>query len=106
MELAAFVKTPEAITAGKAIYDANCVACHSAKGEGLVGPNLTDNHWIHGGSLKDIRHVIVEGVIEKGMIPWKTSLTSEQIDQVVAFVWSIKGTNVPGKPAEGELVTE
>ena len=42
------------IIAGKAIYVGNCLACHAADGGGGVGPNLTDEYWIHGGSMKDI----------------------------------------------------
>ena len=39
---------------GKQIYDINCVVCHLDNGAGLVGPNLTDQYWVHGGSIKDI----------------------------------------------------
>ena len=98
------VEKPEYIEAGAGVFATNCAACHSAKGEGLVGPNLTDSHWIHGGMLADIRKVIEVGVPAKGMIPWKGVLTSEQLDQVTAYVWSIRHNNVPGKAPEGEPV--
>ncbi|MCB9539310.1 MAG: c-type cytochrome [Myxococcales bacterium] len=94
---------PTRIQAGKALYDKHCVACHTADGGGLVGPNLTDKFWIHGGSLTDIVHTITEGVPEKGMISWKTQLSAEEIRSVAAFVNTLRGTT-PANPKapEGE----
>jgi cytochrome c oxidase cbb3-type subunit III len=94
------------LASGKKIYDLNCVACHAADGGGLVGPNLTDPYWIHGGSINAVFKVIKEGVIEKGMIPWKTQLSPSQIQDVASYVLSLQG-NKPANPkaAEGELYT-
>ena len=39
---------------GELIYKGNCVACHGQKGEGGVGPNFTDEYWIHGGGIKNM----------------------------------------------------
>ncbi|WP_461485725.1 cbb3-type cytochrome c oxidase N-terminal domain-containing protein, partial [Pedobacter sp.] len=57
---------PSQIAVGKGVFDANCVACHGQNGEGLVGPNLTDEYTLHGGSVKDIFKVVKYGVPEKG----------------------------------------
>src|SRR5690606_2808996 len=54
------------MAAGKSAYDTTCVACHGTAGEGLVGPNLTDDYWLHGGSLENIYHVVDQGVLDKG----------------------------------------
>lgn len=88
---------------GSEIYAAKCLACHGAAGEGLVGPNLTDDYWIHGASISDIKHIVLEGVLDKGMIAWKAMMSGEEIDTVVAFVWSLHGTNPPNaKAPQGE----
>lgn len=89
---------------GKAIYEKNCQVCHLANGEGLVGPNLTDQYWIHGGSISDLFKIITIGVPSKGMISWKNQLSPEQIQQVASFILSLQGTNPPNaKAPEGEL---
>lgn len=94
--------------AGEAIYMANCVACHGGKGEGGIGPNLTDNYWIHGGDIKDIFYTVKYGVPEKGMVPWEQTLTPAQISEVSSFIVTLIGTNPPNaKEPEGvEVVVD
>lgn len=95
------------LEAGKAIFEANCIACHAADGGGIVGPNLTDDYWIHGGGIKNIFKVIKYGVVEKGMISWQTQLSPNQIQEVASYVLSFYGTT-PASPkqAEGEIWEE
>ncbi|MFN8355228.1 MAG: cbb3-type cytochrome c oxidase N-terminal domain-containing protein [Spirosomataceae bacterium] len=88
----------KAIAEGKAVYTQYCVACHGAEGGGGVGPNLTDEYWLHGGSIKDVFHTITEGVPAKGMIAWKAQLKPAQIQQVASFILTLQGT----KPAGGK----
>jgi len=91
------------LLAGKEIYDKSCAICHLAGGQGLVGPNMTDEYWIHGCSINDIFNIIVVGVPEKGMISWKDQLTPLQIQQVSSFILSLQGTNPPNpKEPQGE----
>lgn len=104
--LLAFAADSASIAAGAKIFSEKCLPCHGAKGEGLIGPNLTDDRWIHGGKIVDIQRVIREGVPEKGMISWKEVMKSDEINQAVAFIWSIRNTNVPGKAPEGEPVSQ
>jgi cytochrome c oxidase cbb3-type subunit III len=93
-----------ALTAGKAIFDKSCIVCHLAQGQGLVGPNLTDDYWIHGCTIGQIFNLITTGVPEKGMISWKDQLTPEQIQQVASFIVSLKGSNPPNpKAPQGAL---
>ncbi|HPN20015.1 MAG TPA: cbb3-type cytochrome c oxidase N-terminal domain-containing protein, partial [Chitinophagales bacterium] len=95
------------IAAGKKLYDMNCVACHGDKGQGGVGPNMTDEYWIHGGSIKDVFKSIKYGWVEKGMKSWKDDFSPTQIAQLSSYVESLKGTNPPGaKEKQGELYVE
>lgn len=99
-----FDESAVALAAGKSIYETNCVACHAADGGGGVGPNLVDDYWLHGSTIKDLFGVVKYGVVEKGMIPWEDQLSPEQIQQVSSFVLSLKGT-IPANPKipQGEL---
>jgi cytochrome c oxidase cbb3-type subunit 3 len=89
----------------KALFVAKCAACHGDKAQGLIGPNLTDNAWIHGaGTLKDIFGVINEGVLAKGMPAWGRQLSPIEVRKLAAFVGTQRGKAVPGKPPEGVAV--
>ena len=91
------------LAAGKVIFDKTCLVCHGKFGEGLVGPNFTDEYWIHGGKPEDLLKVINEGVIEKGMISYKSQLNKTQINNVISYILSLQGTNPPNQKAhEGE----
>ena len=93
-----------AIAAGASIYGANCAPCHAPQGQGLIGPNLTDKNWIHGNTFIDISQVISNGVPDKGMISWKSTLNPTKISQVTAYVLSLGGTTPPNpKAPEGKL---
>ncbi len=95
------------IAAGQALYITNCAACHGKAGEGTVGPNLTDDYWLHGGSIKDIFKTIKYGVPEKGMRSWQEDLSPVKIAQISSFIKSIHGSNPPNpKDKQGELYKE
>jgi cytochrome c oxidase cbb3-type subunit 3 len=91
-----------ALGQGQQAFQANCVACHAAKGEGKIGPNLTDTAWLHGGSPSEIYRTIRDGVQAKGMPSWGPALGRLGVSQVTAFVLSLRGTNLPGKAPEGQ----
>lgn len=92
----------KSLTAGTKIYQQNCVACHMADGGGMVGPNLTDDYWIHGGTPTDVYKIIKNGVPEKGMIPWKDQLSPVQIQQVTSFIMEKLVGTTPASPKEPE----
>lgn len=104
-KLAVPMKTdPQTLAAGKAIFAQNCVPCHGPQGQGVIGPNLTDNYWLHGNTYADIVTVVTNGVPDKGMISWKSTLGPQRIQQVASFVVSLKGTNPPNpKAPQGTL---
>ncbi|MBQ0767881.1 MAG: c-type cytochrome [Bizionia sp.] len=93
------------LSAGKKIYETNCIACHKSDGGGGIGPNLTDAHWILGGGVKNVFKTISEGGrAGKGMIPWKSELKPLEIAQVSSYVIGLGGT-MPAEPkaAEGDI---
>jgi len=102
-----FLDNPADIEAGKKNYTAVCAACHGADGGGVVGPNLADEYWIHGGSINDIFKTIKYGYIEKGMKSWKDDFSPVQIAQIASYVKSLKGSK-PANPKapEGEIYNE
>jgi cytochrome c oxidase cbb3-type subunit 3 len=88
---------------GRALFLQHCVVCHKEKGEGLVGPNLTDEYWLHGGRFEDTVQTILNGVIDKGMISWRPTLKAEEIEAVASYIYTLRGTNPPNpKPPQGE----
>ena len=90
-------KAAATITSGKAIFTANCVACHGDKAQGVVGPNLTDEFWLHGGKINNVFKTIKYGVPDKGMISWEKTLSPKQIAEVANYIFSLKGSN-PANP--------
>ena len=90
---------------GKAIFAANCVACHRPDGGGQIGPNLTDEQWISGGGIKNIFHTLEHGGRDgKGMISWKGTLKPKEMQKVASYVLSLKGSNPKDpKAPEGEI---
>lgn len=102
-DLMGFLRAPASISGGDAVYKANCVACHGDQGQGVVGPNLTDAYWIHGGSPEAILASVETGYPDKGMPAWKNVLGSEKVRLATAYVLSLKGRNVAGgKAPQGE----
>lgn len=95
------------ISNGKALFATNCVVCHGDKGEGKVGPNLTDAYWIHGGSIKNVFKTVKYGVPEKGMIAWEATLRPAEIQDISSYILSLQGTNpANAKEAQGDLYQE
>ena len=103
--LLALSKDREAVEEGREVYARNCVACHGADGGGVIGPNLTDDAWIHGGAPSAIHYTVVVGVLAKGMPGWERLLKPEALDQVVAYVISLQGTK-PATPKAPEGVVD
>ena len=92
---------------GQKIFSEKCVVCHGKSAEGLVGPNLTDDYWLHGGKINDVFKIIKYGFPSKGMLAWQGQLTPVQIQQVSSYIKSIHGTNpANAKAAEGDLYQE
>ena len=96
---------PADLAEGKTIFTTNCAACHRADAGGQIGPNLTDDHWILGGGIKNIFHTLVNGGRDgKGMISWKGTLKPKEMQKVASYIISLKGSNpVDPKTPDGEI---
>ena len=88
-----------ALAEGQKIFTSQCAACHANDGGGGVGPNLTDEYWIHGGDIKDLFSIIKYGVPQKGMISWESQLTPSQMQNVASYILTMQGTS-PANPKE------
>jgi cytochrome c oxidase cbb3-type subunit 3 len=104
--LLAMASDEEAVEEGEEVYKSYCASCHGPDGGGLIGPNLADANWIHGGAPDSVYNTIAVGVLAKGMPPWEKSLTPKQMSEVTAYVLSLRGTSPTNpKPPEGEPYT-
>lgn len=96
--------TTDGIATGKGLFEANCVACHLKDGGGNVGPNLTDEFWLHKGSLNDIYRTIKTGYPDKGMQSWSGKFTPKEISYLASYIRTLKGTKpATPKAPQGEL---
>jgi cytochrome c oxidase cbb3-type subunit 3 len=101
------VSDPAVITAGQGIFKANCAACHGEHAQGVVGPNLTDDYWLHGNKINDLFKMIKYGVAAKGMPTWEKVLSPKQIADVANYVKSLHGTTPAGaKEPQGTKETD
>ena len=92
------------LEAGGIIFQRQCAVCHAADGGGGVGPNFTDEYWIHGGDIKDLFKTIKFGVPEKGMISWQSQLNPSDMRNVASYILNLQGTTSANpKEAQGEL---
>lgn len=91
------------VAEGRTLFETYCVVCHSDQGQGNIGPNLTDEYWLHGGAPTDILDTIIDGVTDKGMAAWGRQLGPARTQAVTAYVLTLRNTNVPGKEPQGEL---
>lgn len=94
-----------AVAAGSQIFTTQCMACHDTKAQGRagLGPNLTDKYWIHGGAPTSIHATVTNGISAKGMPAWAPILGEEGVKQVVAYVLTLRNTEVPGVEPQGEI---
>jgi cytochrome c oxidase cbb3-type subunit 3 len=87
------------VSQGKETFITTCAPCHRADGGGGIGPNLTDEYWLHGSAADKIWTTVHDGVVSKGMASWGPVLGETRVASVVAYVLTLKNTNVPGGKA-------
>jgi cytochrome c oxidase cbb3-type subunit 3 len=93
------------VAEGKKIFTGTCFPCHGGNGEGnAVGPNLTDEYWLHGGSLGDVFKTITHGIPDKGMQAWGKTFSPVDIKNISSFILSLQGSKpVNAKAPQGTL---
>lgn len=102
-----FLNAAEELEQGKTLFISKCSPCHGKNAEGIVGPNLTDEYWMHGGGIKNVFKSIKYGIPQKGMIAWETQMTPIDIQKVASYILSIKGSKpANAKEAQGDLYKE
>jgi mono/diheme cytochrome c family protein len=93
------------LASGESIYMTNCATCHGKLGEGGIGPNFTDDYFIHGHTIGNMVTTINNGVPAKGMISWRAILKDQQIQEVASYIQTLVGTNPPNaKAPQGKKV--
>lgn len=89
---------------GKKIFQTKCATCHGMFGEGGIGPNLTDQYWLHGAQLMDIYATVRDGVTAKGMLAWERQLRPAELMAVSAYVSTLLGSDPPNpKDPQGQV---
>ncbi len=99
-----FMDDRVAMAGMKGLFRGRCAQCHQPDGSGNVGPNLTDDSWVHVKTITDIPAVVRAGVPVKGMPAWSASLTETQIVLLSAYVASLRRAPLDGKPPQGEII--
>jgi cytochrome c oxidase cbb3-type subunit 3 len=101
--LLALAHQPATVARGKEVFTSTCAPCHRADGGGNIGPNLTDEFWLHGSAPDKIWKTVHDGVPAKGMAAWAPVLGEARVASAVAYVLTLRNTNVPnGKAPQGE----
>jgi cytochrome c oxidase cbb3-type subunit III len=94
-KLWALSKDTEIIKAGKLTFDSGCASCHRPDLGGLIGPNLKDTEWVHGGAPMVLFKTVNEGILAKGMPAWGPILGQAKITEVVAYILSYHNEGEP-----------
>jgi cytochrome c oxidase cbb3-type subunit 3 len=93
---------PAMMKDARSLFVLRCSQCHADRGQGNIGPNLTDEYWLYGSaSLMDLLEIIGNGRPQKGMPMWSRTLRPVELAELAAFVGTLRGTNVPGRPPQG-----
>lgn len=103
VQLLAGAKNAAVLDTGESRFVRSCAPCHGEHAQGLIGPNLTDDRWLHGGSVEQIFQTVAKGWPAKGMPPWGRALKPAELAALVSYVRSLQGSGpADARPAEGD----
>ena len=103
--LLAGAANPAVLDAGAERFAKSCAACHGDRAQGLIGPNLTDDRWLHGGSVEQVFQTVAKGWPAKGMPPWGRAVRPDELSALVSYLRSLQGSNPPNpRQPEGDAV--
>ncbi len=115
---AAFKPTsPQSVAAGKVVFTTSCASCHGPEGRG-DGPQTTDPKFVNDNGTKAVPRNLTAGVYKGGgekanlyarlmigipgtPMPAGTTLTPEQLDNLLNYVLSIPATPPSNPVASG-----
>lgn len=94
------------VSVGSSIYKSNCTQCHGKDGLGIVGPNLTDQHYKNVREIDDILNIINNGAAGGAMPAWLNRLGETERILVSAYVAHLRGSQPAGtgKAPEGREI--
>jgi cytochrome c oxidase cbb3-type subunit 3 len=95
---------PKWLAFGNSVFRSNCVSCHGERGQGVVGSNLTDDHYKNVKKLGDVVRVVSGGAANGAMPAWKVNLHPNEVVLVSAYVASLRGKNEQGRGPEGDVI--
>jgi cytochrome c oxidase cbb3-type subunit 3 len=106
-EIELLSKNPDTLLRGQAVFQVRCAVCHGPQGQGKIGPNLTDNYWLHGdGSSLSILKISRAGVLDKAMPAWEHVIGDLDLQSTAIYIRSLRGTNPPdAKAPQGQIPT-
>ena len=98
----AFLTDQDSLAKGKAIFDGPrnmCHTCHREDLGGVIGPDLTDDKWLHGCSASELVQSVTSGFPLLGMMPFGSGqpIPKDEVLQVVSYIASKRGSD-PAKP--------
>lgn len=92
-----YMEEDEWLKVGASTFATNCVSCHGREGEGISGPNLTDDDYLHVKQVTDIAKVVANGAKNGAMPAWANRLHPNEVVLVSAYVASMRGKNLDSK---------
>ena len=95
-KLATVMQNKNAMKEAAKTFQKSCKLCHKADASGDIGPNLTDEYWLHGNTMTEIYSVIKDG--RNKMPPWAKKMSPAMVVYMAAYVGTLRGQNLPGKP--------
>ena len=94
----------EWLRVGEGVFRTHCISCHGRRGEGNVGPNLTDEAFKYIQTPIDIHTIIVKGAGNGAMPAWGNRLSKNEMVLVSSYVMSLRGLNLDGKAPDGNKI--